>query len=154
MYLFYPVLKQHIQYEFEPCDNDTVDKITADHASAVVSLSKEAKRWAARIARETNNIREYTRKLHIFQQLRDSGQKVMCEVQLHTVLSSLRGVAEIVVSDGSVMHVQAKNFTEVCNWHEPSWSSLQNLLSFIQNLYTSCCFKLHVLNCNALLIHV
>ncbi|XP_021936314.1 F-BAR and double SH3 domains protein 2 isoform X2 [Zootermopsis nevadensis] len=76
VYLFYPVLKQHIQYEFEPCDNDTVDKITADHASAVVSLSKEAKRWAARIARETNNVREYTRKLHIFQQLRDSGQKV------------------------------------------------------------------------------
>ncbi|XP_023704250.1 protein nervous wreck isoform X6 [Cryptotermes secundus] len=76
VYLFYPVLKQHIQYEFEPCDNDTIDKVTADHASAVVSLSKEAKRWAARIARETNNIREYTRKLQVFQQLRDSGQKI------------------------------------------------------------------------------
>ncbi|XP_069671228.1 protein nervous wreck isoform X2 [Periplaneta americana] len=76
LYLFYPVLKQHIQYDFEPCDNDTVDKVTADHASAVVSLSKEAKRWATRIARETNNTREYSRKLQIFQQLRDSGQKI------------------------------------------------------------------------------
>jgi hypothetical protein len=75
------VLKQHIQYEFEPCDNDTVDKVTADHASAVVSLSKEAKRWATRIARETNNIREYTRKLQVFQQLRDSGQKVLCNMR-------------------------------------------------------------------------
>ena len=77
LYLFYPVLKQHIQYDFEACDNDTIDKVTADHASAVVSLSKEAKRWATRIARETNNIREYTRKLQVFQQLRDSGQKVI-----------------------------------------------------------------------------
>jgi hypothetical protein len=99
VYLFYPVLKQHIQYEFEPCDNDTVDKITADHASAVVSLSKEAKRWAARIARETNNIREYTRKMHIFQQLRDSGQKVTCDMQSHSVFSSLRGVAEVLDSE-------------------------------------------------------
>jgi len=80
VYLFYPVLKQHIQYEFEPCDNDTLNKVTADHASAVVSLSKEAKRWAARIARETNNIRECVRKLQVFQQLRDSGQKVVYDV--------------------------------------------------------------------------
>ena len=76
VYLYYPVLKQHIQYDFEPCDNDTVDKITADHTSAVATLSKEAKRWATRIARENNNIRESTRKLQVFQALRDSGQKV------------------------------------------------------------------------------
>jgi len=24
--LYYPVLKQHIQYEFEPCDNDPIDR--------------------------------------------------------------------------------------------------------------------------------
>ncbi|PSN33878.1 hypothetical protein C0J52_19417 [Blattella germanica] len=77
VYLFYPVLKQHIQYDFEPCDNDTIDKVTAEHASAVVTLSKEAKRWAARIGRENNHIREYTRKLQVFQQLRDSGQKLV-----------------------------------------------------------------------------
>lgn len=76
VYLYYPVLKQHIQYEFEPCDDDTVEKITADHTSAVSTLSKEAKRWATRIARENNHIRESTRKLQVFQALRDSGQKV------------------------------------------------------------------------------
>ncbi|KAK7865510.1 hypothetical protein R5R35_003211 [Gryllus longicercus] len=75
LYLYYPVLKQHVQYDFEACENDTVDKVTAEHASAVQSLSKEARRWATRITRENNNIREYTRKLHIYQQMRDSGQK-------------------------------------------------------------------------------
>nr|CAD7451456.1 unnamed protein product [Timema bartmani] len=76
LYLFYPVLKQHIQYEFEPCDNDTISRITAEHPSVVQSLGKEAKRWATRISRENINVREYTRRLQVFQGLRDSGQKV------------------------------------------------------------------------------
>ncbi|XP_054276253.1 protein nervous wreck-like isoform X1 [Macrosteles quadrilineatus] len=75
VYLYYPVLKQHITYDFEPCDNDTIEKITAEHTSAVETLRREAKRWATRIARENNNIRESTRKLQVFQALRDSGQK-------------------------------------------------------------------------------
>ncbi|XP_068083875.1 protein nervous wreck [Anabrus simplex] len=74
-YLYYPVLKQHIQYDFEPCENDTIDKVTADHPSAAQTLSKEARRWATRMSRETNNIRENTRKMLAFQQMRDSGQK-------------------------------------------------------------------------------
>lgn len=75
-YLFYPVLKQHIQYEFEPCDNDPIDTISADHESAATTLSKEARRWAQRIVRDNNNIRECVRKLQIYNALRDSGQKV------------------------------------------------------------------------------
>ncbi|XP_012279354.1 F-BAR and double SH3 domains protein 2 isoform X2 [Orussus abietinus] len=73
-YLYYPVLKQHIQYDYEPCDNDPVDRITADH-SAAVALGKEARRWATRIAREISTIRESTRKLQALQQLKESGQK-------------------------------------------------------------------------------
>lgn len=103
VYLFYPVLKQHIQYEFEPCDNDTVNKVTADHASAVVSLSKEAKRWAARIARETNNIRECARKLQVFQQLRDSGQKVVYDVQCN--IEYCDRLSERVDFDGDLLYV-------------------------------------------------
>ncbi|KAK6628801.1 hypothetical protein RUM43_002617 [Polyplax serrata] len=76
VYLYYPVLKQHIQYDFEPCDNDPVDKITAEHSSAVVTLSKEAKRWATKIGRENNCIKENNRKLQTLLALRDSGQKV------------------------------------------------------------------------------
>ncbi|KAJ8922371.1 hypothetical protein NQ315_004314 [Exocentrus adspersus] len=75
-YLYYPVLKQHIQYEFEPCDDDPVDRVTADHDSAAATLSKEARRWATKIARENNNIKESIRKLQIYTALKESGQKV------------------------------------------------------------------------------
>lgn len=74
-YLLYPVLKQHIQYDFEACDNDPVRKITAEHDSAAATLSKEAKMYASRIVRENNSIRENQRKLTICQQLRDAGQR-------------------------------------------------------------------------------
>lgn len=75
LYLLYPVLKQHIQYEYEQCDNDPVVKITAEHDSAAATLSREAKLLASRIVRENNSIRENARKLAICQQLRDAGQK-------------------------------------------------------------------------------
>ena len=103
VYLFYPVLKQHMQYEFGPCDNDTVNKVAADHASTVVCLSKEAKRWAARIARETNNIRECARKLQVFQQLRDSGQKVVYDVQYN--IEYCERLSERVVFDGDILYI-------------------------------------------------
>ncbi|XP_076241685.1 protein nervous wreck-like [Calliopsis andreniformis] len=72
--LYYPVLKQHIQYDFEPCDNDPVDRITADH-SAAATLGKEARRWSTRIAREITSIKENNRKLQALLQLKESGQK-------------------------------------------------------------------------------
>lgn len=75
LYLLYPVLKQHIQYDYEPCDNDQVTKITAEHDSAAATLSREAKMYASRIVRENNAIRENARKLAICQQLRDAGQR-------------------------------------------------------------------------------
>ncbi|XP_030766013.1 protein nervous wreck isoform X3 [Sitophilus oryzae] len=74
-YLYYPVLKQHIQYDFEPCDNDPVDHVTAEHDSASATLSKEARRWATKIARENNNIRESVRKLQLYNAMREAGQK-------------------------------------------------------------------------------
>lgn len=75
LYLLYPVLKQHIQYEHESCDNDPVKKITAEHDSAAATLSREAKLLASKIVRENNSVRENARKLAICQQLRDSGQR-------------------------------------------------------------------------------
>jgi F-BAR and double SH3 domains protein len=76
-YLFFPVLKQHIQYDFEPCCNDPIDKITVpDPTSAAASaIIKEAKRLANKIGRESINIRENSKKLTHMQSLRDSGQK-------------------------------------------------------------------------------
>ncbi|EGI64466.1 FCH and double SH3 domains protein 2 [Acromyrmex echinatior] len=72
--LYYPVLKQHIQYEFEPCDSDPVERITADHAAAS-ALGKEARRWSTKIAREVSSVRENNRKLQVLYQLKDAGQK-------------------------------------------------------------------------------
>ncbi|XP_058838386.1 protein nervous wreck [Topomyia yanbarensis] len=74
-YLYYPVLKQHIQYEFEACDNDPVRKITADHESAAETLTREGKRWAGRVARENNVIRENARKLAVCTALREAGHR-------------------------------------------------------------------------------
>lgn len=65
-----------MQYEFEACDNDPVDKVTAEHESAAATLSKEARKWATRIARDNNCIRDSVRKLQIYNALRESGQKV------------------------------------------------------------------------------
>ncbi|XP_073956214.1 FCH and double SH3 domains nervous wreck [Choristoneura fumiferana] len=75
VYLYYPVLKQHIQYDYEPCDNDPVDVVTMDQESVAQTLAQEARRWATRVVRETALVRDATRKLHLYQAMRDSGQK-------------------------------------------------------------------------------
>lgn len=75
-YLFYPVLKQHIQYEFEPCDEDNVRKIKIEHESAAASLSQQAKSIAARIVRHNNIIRDSGRKLALCSAMRGAGQKI------------------------------------------------------------------------------
>ncbi|XP_048488427.1 protein nervous wreck isoform X4 [Plutella xylostella] len=76
VYLYYPVLKQHIQYEFEPCDNDPVDVVTMEHEAVIQTLAQEARRWATRVVRETALVKEATRKMHLYQAMRDAGQKV------------------------------------------------------------------------------
>ncbi|KAJ0184049.1 hypothetical protein K1T71_000472 [Dendrolimus kikuchii] len=98
LYLYYPVLKQHIQYEFEPCDNDPVDTITIEHESVAQTLAQEARRWATRVVRETALVRDATRKLHLYQAMRDAGQKVdpndpngpELEVRMDELRSSIR----------------------------------------------------------------
>ncbi|XP_023172376.2 protein nervous wreck isoform X7 [Drosophila hydei] len=74
-YLFYPVLKQHIQYDFEACDNDPVRKVTTEHDSAAETLTKEAKNLAGRVVKENASIREHAKKLALCQSLRDAGQR-------------------------------------------------------------------------------
>ncbi|XP_021207946.1 nervous wreck isoform X3 [Bombyx mori] len=76
LYLYYPVLKQHIQYEFEPCDNDPIDTITMEHESVAVTLAQEARRWATRVVREASLVRDANRKISSYQAMRESGHKV------------------------------------------------------------------------------
>ncbi|KAF6200570.1 hypothetical protein GE061_005013, partial [Apolygus lucorum] len=75
VYLYYPVLKQHIQYEFEACEGDSVTTVSVEHSSSAAMLSREAKRWCQRIARESANVREATAKLQNLIGLREQGQK-------------------------------------------------------------------------------
>lgn len=53
-----------------------MEHITAEHESSSATLSKEARRWATKIARENNNIKENVRKLQMYNAMRESGQKV------------------------------------------------------------------------------
>lgn len=50
-------------------------RITVDNAAAQ-TLTKEARRWATKIAREINTYNESKRKLKAYQHMRESGQKV------------------------------------------------------------------------------
>lgn len=53
-----------------------MEHITAEHESSSATLSKEARRWATKIARENNNIKENVRKLQMYNAMREAGQKV------------------------------------------------------------------------------
>ncbi|XP_076351867.1 F-BAR and double SH3 domains protein 2-like isoform X2 [Tachypleus tridentatus] len=52
-----PVLSKLIQYSFDPCDGDTVTKISTEN-NASLCLSKEARKWASCIAKENRTLRE------------------------------------------------------------------------------------------------
>ncbi|XP_035226162.1 protein nervous wreck-like [Stegodyphus dumicola] len=52
-----PVLSTPILYEFEPCDNDKINKLSIEH-NAALCLSKEARRWVSCVAKEVRVIRD------------------------------------------------------------------------------------------------
>lgn len=65
-----------VQYEFEACDNDPVETVTMEQDTVATTLAQEARRWATRVVRETALVRDATRKIHLYQAMRDAGQKV------------------------------------------------------------------------------
>lgn len=75
LYLYYPVLKQHIQYEFEACDGDTIDYITSGSSSTALQFVEEVKDWLETIAREKRAIQTNSRKLQTLIMLRENGEK-------------------------------------------------------------------------------
>jgi len=72
---YYPVLKQHIRYPFDPCEGDHCTKITCDHGAGTL-LSREAKKWATKVGKEVKIIRENQKKLVYLLQLKEHGNKV------------------------------------------------------------------------------
>lgn len=82
MYLYYPVLKQHIQYEFEACDGDTIDYITSGSSSTALQFVEEVKDWLETIAREKRAIQTNSRKLQTLIMLRENGEKVSAKCSI------------------------------------------------------------------------
>ncbi|XP_023217516.1 F-BAR and double SH3 domains protein 2-like [Centruroides sculpturatus] len=70
-----PVLAKTIQYAFEPCDNDTIDKISTEH-NAGLCLSKEAKKWAMCIAKETRTLCDTWKEINKIQAQLINGDKI------------------------------------------------------------------------------
>lgn len=71
----FPVLKQHIIYEFEPCDRDNVFQIDTSHGT-LTPLTQNGRQYASRVVSETKKIRELQRSLQTLQTLKDAGNKV------------------------------------------------------------------------------
>lgn len=55
-----PVLGSMVQYNFDPCDEDPLQSISLEH-NAALCLSKEARKWASCIAKETRTLRDCTK---------------------------------------------------------------------------------------------
>lgn len=70
----FPVLNQHIVYEFEPCDNDQILQVDPSHGTAN-ELNQSARQYASRVMQEAKKIRENVKALQTVQALKDSGNK-------------------------------------------------------------------------------
>ncbi|ESO99967.1 hypothetical protein LOTGIDRAFT_113008 [Lottia gigantea] len=84
----YPVFTNLLQYQFEPCHQDPITKVSGDY-NAAPDLEKEAKKWAARVAKETKLIRDYTRSLKIIQSA-GSSERVNPEQKLEELKQNIR----------------------------------------------------------------
>lgn len=76
LYLYYPVLKQHIQYDFEPCDGDNIDYITLGSNNTAAQFTDEVKEWFEIVVKEKRAIKNNNLKIKSLIMLRESGEKV------------------------------------------------------------------------------
>ncbi|XP_046633311.1 protein nervous wreck-like isoform X3 [Daphnia pulicaria] len=70
----FPILNQHITYDFEPCDNDVITTVDQAHGAGA-GLIQSGKQYASRVAQESKKIRESTRTLQTLQGMKESGLK-------------------------------------------------------------------------------
>lgn len=57
-----------------------------EHESVAQTLAGEARRWATRVVRETALVRDATRKMHLYQAMRDAGQKVNIVPKIYALI--------------------------------------------------------------------
>ncbi|EFX63362.1 hypothetical protein DAPPUDRAFT_335571 [Daphnia pulex] len=70
----FPILNQHITYDFEPCDNDVITTVDQAHGAGP-GLIQSGKQYECRVAQESKKIRESTRTLQTLQGMKESGLK-------------------------------------------------------------------------------
>jgi len=70
----FPILNQHIVYDFEPCDNDQVLQVEPSHGTAN-ELNQCTRQYASRVIQESKSIRDSLKVMHTLQALKDSGNK-------------------------------------------------------------------------------
>lgn len=58
----YPVLKDLVEYQFEPHDKDTITGISKDHG-AEIFLEKDARKWAMRLVKHQASIATATKQI-------------------------------------------------------------------------------------------
>uniref|UniRef100_T1J3Y4 RING-type E3 ubiquitin transferase n=1 Tax=Strigamia maritima TaxID=126957 RepID=T1J3Y4_STRMM len=59
-----PSLKNRINYQFEPCEEDPIEDLSVEHHSDFM-LNREARKWAAKSLKENRNIRDNTKLLRM-----------------------------------------------------------------------------------------
>ncbi|KAK8388013.1 hypothetical protein O3P69_020117 [Scylla paramamosain] len=60
---FYPMLGQNIQYDYEPCEGDSIEIVTVHDDATQTLLEQEGRRCVTTIQKDVKNIREATRKI-------------------------------------------------------------------------------------------
>ncbi|KAK2704358.1 protein nervous wreck-like isoform X2 [Artemia franciscana] len=70
----YPVLKQHITYEFEPVEDDPVRGILKD--SGTMDVWKEAEKWVTCFIKEKRKLSKLQQKIETSTALKEAGNKV------------------------------------------------------------------------------
>ncbi|GFN81506.1 F-bar and double sh3 domains protein 2-like [Plakobranchus ocellatus] len=94
-YLFQnPVFTNLVQYQFEPCFEDSCNKVSSDHGAGP-DLEKEARKWSTKVAKETRAIRDYYRQMTILQNGRsletsETGSQESTSVDPETKLEELK----------------------------------------------------------------
>ncbi|XP_076360074.1 F-BAR and double SH3 domains protein 2-like isoform X2 [Tachypleus tridentatus] len=95
-----PVLLKTMQYSFEPCDGDEIIKISTEH-NAGLCLTKEARRWASCIAKESRTARDCYEELNKLQSefigkekssVSSSGEKTGTETDPYVRIEEIREI--------------------------------------------------------------
>ena len=85
IFIFCFVLNQcseTLVYEFQPCENDSIDYICLEH-NADIALRNEGQKWFTWFSKECRNLNRLASQLVRVQALQLEGHKVGCNLNVH-----------------------------------------------------------------------